>query len=141
MEPWGNPRLLFRLLNITGGLSMKARRRAAIDLLMCHPDSVVAEMLGIRLSTLRQWMREESFTEALREREREQASEFKRLARQAALNAASALCQMTSESTKTDGKVLLEILKASGAFEAPEVDPGEALAEIIRRASEGDDND
>jgi hypothetical protein len=48
---------------------------------------------------------------------------------------------MTSESAKTDGKVLLEILKASGAFEVPEVDPSEALAEIIRRAAEDDDDD
>lgn len=120
---------------------MKARRRAAIDLLMCHLDSIVAEMLGIRLSTLRQWMREESFMEALREREREQTAEFRRLARQAALNAASALCQITSGSAKTDGKVLLEILKASGAFETPDVDPGEALAKIIKRASEDDDDE
>ncbi|MEN6357309.1 MAG: hypothetical protein ABFD83_09520 [Armatimonadota bacterium] len=120
---------------------MKARRHTAIELLMCHSDSIAAEMLGIRLSTLRQWMREESFMDALREREKEQAAGFRRLARQAALNAASALCRMTSESAKTDGKVLLEILKASGAFETPDVDPGEALAEIIRRASEDDDED
>ncbi|MCE5322053.1 hypothetical protein LLG46_01920 [bacterium] len=120
---------------------MKARMRSAIELLMCHPDNMVAEMLGVKLPTLRGWMREDSFMEALREREKEQASESRRLARQAALNAASALCRMTSESTKADGKVLLEILKASGAFETPEVDPGEALAEIIRRASEDKDED
>ncbi len=120
---------------------MKARRRAAIELLMCYPDTVVAEMLGIRLSTLRQWMQDETFSAALREREKEQAAGFKRLARQAALNAASTLCQITGESAKSDGKILLDILKASGAFEADEVDPGDALAEIIKRASGGDGDD
>jgi hypothetical protein len=108
---------------------------------MCHPDTVVAEMLGLRLSTLRQWMRDEDFVDALREREREQAAGFKRLARQAAVNAASTLCQITAESAKSDAKALLDILKASGAFEAESVDPGEALAEIIRRASQEDNSD
>ncbi|MCE5314497.1 MAG: hypothetical protein ABFD49_08720 [Armatimonadota bacterium] len=119
---------------------MKSKRRAAIELLMCHPDTVVAEMLGLRLSTLRQWMRQDDFTEALRRREREQSAESKRLARQAALNAASALCQITSESAKSDAKALLDILKASGAFEVDNIDAGEALAEIIKRASQEEDD-
>ncbi|MCE5199014.1 MAG: hypothetical protein ABFD54_05030 [Armatimonadota bacterium] len=118
---------------------MRARRRTAIELLMNHPDSVVAEMLGIRLSTLRQWINDPVFSEALRDREREQKAGLGRLARQAALNAAAALCQVTGESGgsgKSDAKVLLDILKVSGAFDAEPTDPGEALAEIIRKASE-----
>lgn len=86
-------------------------------------------------------MQDETFSAALREREKEQAAGFKRLARQAALNAASTLCQITGESAKSDGKILLDILKASGAFEADELDPGDALAEIIKRASGGDSDD
>lgn len=120
---------------------MNAMRQDAIELLMRHPDTITAEILGIRLSTLRQWMRDPSFTQALQQREKEQSAEFRRLARQAALNAASALCQITSESAKADSKVLLDILKASGAFETLDIDPGDALAEIIKRAAEGDDDE
>ncbi|MCL5105541.1 MAG: hypothetical protein M1133_15710 [Armatimonadetes bacterium] len=114
---------------------MKCRRFTAIELLMSHPDSTVAEMLGLRLSTLRRWMGEPTFAEALRNREREQKASAGRIARQAAINAAAALCQAASDMSKPEPKVLLEVLKVSGAFEAQAVDPADALAEIIARAT------
>jgi hypothetical protein len=113
---------------------MKARHRAAIELLLSHPDTTVAEMLGIRLSTLRGWMRSEPFAEALRAREMEQESAARRIARQAVLNSAATLCQLASDPEKPDTKVLVEVLKASGAFEAETCDPGAALAEVIKLA-------
>jgi len=121
---------------------MKSRHRAAIELLLSHPDTTVAEMLGIRLSTLRGWMRSDRFAEALRARENEQEAGARRIARQAVLNSAAALCQVASDSTKPDAKVLLEVLKASGVFEAESEDPGAALAEVIKlaRQEEGDAN-
>ena len=115
---------------------MNARRRAAVELLLSHPDSTAAEMLGVRLSTLRKWMEMDDFAAALARRERDQAASLRRIARQSAVNAASALCAGCSETSKADIKVLLEVLKASGAFDAEQADPGEALAEVIRRASE-----
>lgn len=114
---------------------MKARRRAAIELLMSHPDSTVAEMLGVRLMTLRQWLHDPEFAQALRDREREQRASAGRIARQAVINAATSLCQAVSDPVKPDVKVLLEVLKASGVFEIEQEDPGEALAEIIRQAT------
>lgn len=111
---------------------MKAKLRAAIELLLCHPDTVAAEMLGVRLATLRGWMRSEGFLEALRAREREQAAAARRLARQAVVNSAAKLCQLAGDSQKADAKVLLDVLKASGSFEAEADDPGAALAEVIR---------
>ena len=96
---------------------MSGKPRAAIELLMSYPDTMVAEMLGVRLSTLRRWLRDSVFADALREREREQKASANRLARQAVINAAAALCQATSDPSKPDAKVLLEVLKQSGAFE------------------------
>jgi len=113
---------------------MKARHRTAIELLLSHPDTTVAEMIGIRLSTLRAWMQADHFAEALRTREREQAAGARRIARQAALNSAATLCALACEPTKPDVKILLEVLKASGVYEAESEDPGAALAEVIKLA-------
>jgi hypothetical protein len=106
---------------------------------MSYPDSTVAEMLGIRLGTLRGWMRMDDFAKALADREREQKSSAVRIASQAVVNAAASLCQAAGEPSKTDIKVLLEVLKASGAFEQTPDDPGEALAQIIRLAAAGEE--
>ena len=112
---------------------MKSRHRAAIELLLSHPDTSVAEMLGIRLSTLRAWMEMEGFADALRARENEQGAGARRIARQAVVNSASKLCQMASDPAKPDAKILLDVLKVSGVFEAKSEDPGAALAEVIKQ--------
>lgn len=113
---------------------MKSRHRAAIELLLSHPDTTVAEMIGIRLSTLRAWMRMESFAEALRAREREQEASARRIARQAVVNSATKLCQFATGPEKPDTKVLLDVLKVSGVFDAESEDPGAALAEMVKLA-------
>jgi len=115
---------------------MKSKRYAALELLMSHPDCVVAEMLGIKLATLRDWMNRPDFAEALRRREQEQRASLRRISIQAAINAAASLCQAAGEQSKPDIKALLEMLKLSGAFDAGSTDPGEALSEIIRRAAQ-----
>lgn len=122
---------------------MKAKLRTAIELLLCHPDTVVAEMLGVRLATLRGWMRTDGFLEALRAREREQAAAARRLARQAVVNSALRLSQLAGDPQKADAKALVDLLKASGSFEAESDDPGAALAEVIRltRMEEDEAND
>ena len=122
---------------------MKTRLRAAVELLLSHPDTTVAEMLGVRLSTLRSWMRTDWFAEALRDRECEQQQAARRIARQAVLNSAAKLCQLASDPAKPDPKVLLDVLKVSGVFESEPEDPGAALAEVIRlsRAEEAQANE
>lgn len=120
---------------------MKPRLHAAIDLLLSHPEATVAEMMSVKLSTLRDWMRTEGFSEALRAREREQVASARRLARQAVVNSAARLCELSADPQKADPKILVDVLKASGVFEAEPEDPGAALAEAIRaaRAEEGPD--
>lgn len=113
---------------------MKAKLRTAIEHLLCCPETAVAEMMGVRLSTLRGWMKSEGFMEALRAREREQAACARRLAQQAVVNSALRLCQMAMDQQKCDGKILLDVLKVSGSLEAEAEDPGAALAEAIRQA-------
>lgn len=114
---------------------MKSRRAQAVELLMSYSDAAVAEMLGMSLETLRRWAGEPEFAEALNAREREQKRALARIARQAALRAAETLCQVAGEQSKPDAKALLDILKASGAFEAQEEDPAEAIAAAVREAA------
>lgn len=115
---------------------MNGRRLVAVELLLSYPDSTVAEMLGVRLQTLNRWMGEDEFATALRAREREQVRGLARIARQAAIRAAASLCQTVADQAKPDVKVLLDILKASGAFEAEQADPADAVREIIRLAEQ-----
>ena len=84
-------------------------------------------------------MRMDDFAEALQERDKEQKASVARIARQAAVSAAASLCQVASEPSKTDIKVLLEVLKACGAFEEKAEDAGQALAQIIRLAAAGEE--
>lgn len=113
---------------------MNGKRLAATELLMSYPDTVVAEMLGIRMQTLARWMQDQNFAEALRAREREQVRSIARIARQAALRAAAMLCQIAADQTRPDAKVMLEIVKASGAFDAEQENPGQSLVDIIKLA-------
>lgn len=113
---------------------VKSRRARAVDLLMGNPPAKVAESVGVRLSTLEGWMRTDSFREALRSREAEQKRSLSRIARQVAVNAAEALCQVAAGESKADGKLLLDVLKASGAFEAEAEDPAALMEEILWKA-------
>jgi len=117
-----------------GKFQMNSKRALAVELLMSYPDWVVAEMVGVRLRTLLGWMKMPDFAEALREREKNQVRSLSRLAKQAALKAAAALCEANGGSTKPDPKVLLEILKVSGAFEDSTPDAAQVLDEIVNRA-------
>jgi hypothetical protein len=115
---------------------MNAKHRSAVELLLSHPETTVARRLGVQLETLRAWMQTDEFAEALRAREREQQAAAKRIARQAVLKSAAKLCQLASNPKKTDTKVLIDVLKASGAFEAETDDAGAGLAQIIKLAEQ-----
>ncbi|NLN78943.1 MAG: hypothetical protein GX141_08500 [Armatimonadetes bacterium] len=115
---------------------MRAKHRNAIELLLSYPDTTVAEMVGVRLSTLRDWMKTERFMQALREREREQETGAKRIARQAVVNSAARLCQLAVNPDKPDTKVLVDVLKVSGVFDLDGDDPGSALAEVVKAVRE-----
>ncbi len=110
------------------------RKTKAVDLLLSHSDKAVADMVGVKLSTLRSWMRTDAFVEALREREREQTLAAKRLARQAVINSAVKLCELTQNSSNAEAKVLLDVIKASGSLDQENEDPGALLADAIRQA-------
>ena len=120
---------------------MNSRRALAVELLMSYPESTVAEMLGVRLKTLTRWMAMPDFADALRQRERSQRQSLSRIARQSALRAAASLCQLAGngEPAKVDPKVLLDVIKTSGAFEKDESDSADALIEIINRTMNSDE--
>lgn len=120
---------------------MRPRHRRALDLLMSRRPCEVAEEIGVTLATIERWMGSSEFREALREREREQKRTLGRLARQAAVGAARALCEPASEGAKLDAKILLEIIKASGAFEIDPDTSGDDVDDMIRRIGEGDYDD
>jgi len=115
---------------------MRAKRRRAVRFLMTNSTERVAEMLGIRLTTLENWMSMDDFRAALREREREQKRSLARIARQAALNAAESLCDQVLDRAKPDAKIMLDLIKASAAFEAESEDPVAAIEEVLRHARE-----
>jgi hypothetical protein len=116
---------------------MGPRHRRALDLLMSRQPHEVAEEMGVTLVTIERWMGSGEFRDALREREREQKRSLARLARQAAVRAARVLCDSASESAKLDAKLLLEIVKASGAFASEADDDDGGLDEMIRLALDG----
>ena len=116
-------------------MHIRKMHRSAIELLMSYPDTTVAEMLGVELRTVRRWLAEPNFARALRDREKQQRSSASRIARQVVISSASSLCQTVENTEKPDGKVLLEVLKASGAFEASQQDTGESLADVIRQTA------
>lgn len=119
---------------------INTRKKSAVELLLSYPDTGVAEILGVRLVTLRRWMSDPSFISALRIREQQQKAGAARLARQTVLNAAAALCRVTSDGeTSPDPKVLIEILKQSGAFNAEIEDTGDSLIDRIRAVMSEDD--
>jgi len=117
---------------------LKGKQSQAVELLMSYPDYTVAEKLGVRLRTLTRWAAMPEVSDAIRDREREQKRAVARLATQAVLRAAAALCEKAKGSESADPKLMLEVLKAASAFEAEQEDPGEALAQVLQRISEAD---
>ena len=112
---------------------MKSRRARAVELLMSNQPVQVAEMVGVRVETLERWMDMVDFKEALASSEKMQKKSLAMLSRQAAVNAAETLCEIASDRTKPDAKILLEIVKAAGGFNQEE-DNGEGIIEVLRAA-------
>lgn len=81
-------------------------------------------------------MNEPEFKKTLRQLEKNQAKSLARLSRQTALMSSAYLCRAISEQCKIDAKVLLDIIKASGAFEQTAESAESALADVVSAISE-----
>ena len=115
---------------------MKSRRARAVELMMSNQPVQVAEMVGVRVETLERWMEMVDFKDALASSEKMQRKSLTMLSRQAAVNAAETLCEVASDRTKPDAKILLEIVKAAGGFNQEE-DSEDGLIEVLRAARMG----
>lgn len=115
-------------------LSWKQRR--AVKLMFQKSDDEVAEEVGVKLKTVARWRRMPEFREALVAEEKLIRASAARIASDASLEAARNLHKIMAEGK--DGKLSLDILKASGAFEEREADAAEALEDVMQKAGETD---
>jgi hypothetical protein len=119
------------------------RQRKAIKLMFQMTDAEVATSVEVRPETLAAWLREDDFREALAAESRSIKSAAARMTSDAALSAAKKLKETieTGKETK-DSKLILDTLKASGAFAVQDDDAGESLEGMVSRlAVEDDKND
>jgi len=115
------------------------RQRRAVKLLFQKPEEEVAAEVGVRPETIAAWRRQREFREALAAEERNVRSAATRIASDASLLAARNLHSLLSG--EKDGKLSLDTLKASGAFEERESeDDGETLADIVREMADRDES-
>ncbi|MBI2844577.1 MAG: hypothetical protein HYX78_14375 [Armatimonadetes bacterium] len=110
-----------------------------MKLMFCKPDEEVARELGVKLETVALWRENTEFQEALAEEEKAIKSAAARISSDASLAAAKNLHRLMTEGK--DGKLCLDTLKASGAFEKKENDPADALESLVQRAAEGNGTD
>ena len=124
------------------GESMSPRKRMALELVCRYPLSVAAEMIGVKLSTLESWMESDNFKEAIAKHDREQQKSLTRLARTAAINAASSFCRLADDNSKADAKAMIDLLKLSNAFEIKDLEESFSIADVIKLAAkEGSANE
>ncbi len=113
----------------------------ALELLFFGPPEKVAEKVGVRISTLRRWLKDSGFRQALRARSREKREAGERLAAQAVMMASSALhTALRTGEDRPVTRAALETLKISGALAACLSPPGEeaeSLSQIIERVKAG----
>lgn len=112
------------------------RQRKAIKLMFQMTDEEVAREVGIRTKTLAAWRRSPEFREALVAEVRAVRAATARIASQATLAAAKNLHKVLAEGK--DSKILLDALKASGAFEGQEDLSEDALEDIVRQVMSGE---
>lgn len=115
------------------------KQRKAVRLMFQTSEEDVARELGVRVETISSWWKIPEFREALAAEARVIRSTAARIASEASLAAAKNLYKILSEGK--DGKLLLDTLKASGAFDAVVESPEESLEEIVRQvAGDGSGN-
>jgi hypothetical protein len=104
------------------------------------PDEEVSAEFGVKLETIANWRKDPEFKRALAAEERAIKAAAARITSDASLVAAKNLHGLLSGPTK-DGKLSLDTLKASGAFDGLE-EEGETLEDLVREmaADDGTDN-
>gem|GEM_PF-1622825 len=109
-----------------------AKRREALDLLFAMAPEEAAARLGVRPETVRRWLDDPAFAQALRRRCAERREAARRIAAEGVLAAARELArQAAAGEDRPASRAALDILKASGVLEAA-AEPGEPDAGAIR---------
>lgn len=110
------------------------------------PEEKVAEMLGVKLDTLRRWKGKREFIDAMQLAATETRQSATRILSNALAHAAERIHEMVAigadtQPLKPDAKVMVDMLKASGMLEAVLNDTGESesLASILAQLAQEED--
>ena len=112
---------------------LSSKQQTAIELLFSNTEQQAVQTLGVQKETMRRWLKNPEFCNAIRDAERRQHQSLVRIAGNAALHAVVSLC------TGVDPKTALEVLKLSKALEQQDEDPAEYIAEILKRLDRDDE--
>jgi len=117
---------------LTTKLKKAARRMFLVS------DEELAREMGVRIETIEEWRRSPEFQAELRRLHREYKAAA---ARYASHNARQAAMKLGDLIEQKDPKLLLDTLKASGAFDYEEAEEkGVPLMAILERIREKEDN-
>ncbi|MDO8684899.1 MAG: hypothetical protein Q7N50_15655 [Armatimonadota bacterium] len=125
---------------------LNPKQRQAVRLLFEAPEEKVAEMLGVKLDTLRRWKGKREFIDAMQLAATETRQSATRILSNALAHAAERIHEMVAigadtQPLKPDAKVMVDMLKASGMLEAVLNDTGESesLASILAQLAQEED--
>jgi len=128
-----------RMFDYGVGMGLTRKQKLAIESLFHKAEEEVATSVGVRKETLRRWKSQPEFAAALAARSREIRAAAARILSMSSLTAAEklkALIDSSGPETKTDPKILLDALKASGLFDAvAEPEEGVTLDQLIAEAT------
>ena len=133
-------------------MGLTKRQKLAIENLFHKTEEEVAALVGVSMDIMRRWKSQPEFAAALCARAREIRNAAVRILSMSSLTAAEklkALVDAGGPGGKADPKTLLDILKASGLFDAAaepteDVSLEQLIAEAVRLGrtedADGDDN-
>ncbi len=114
-----------------------AKQRQALDLLFAMAPEEAAAVLGVRPATVRRWLDDPAFAQALRRRCTERREAARRIAAEGVLAAARELArQAQGPDEKAPARAALDVLKASGVLEqedGAQEDEAGAIARMMER--------
>ncbi len=120
-------------------MALTNKQKLAVEKLFRQTDSETAASLGVSLETLQRWKRQPAFQAAIAAKTKEIRSAAARMLSMGLLAAAQklkSLIEAGGPNDRSDPKILLDTLKASGLFEeaASEDQAGDSIEQAIAEA-------
>ena len=116
---------------------LSRKQSKAVKLLFQKTEEEVAAEIDVKLEMIEKWKSIPEFRKALIEEGQAIRAAAARITSEASLTAARNLRRLLSDAK--DGKLALETLKASGAFEEKKTDKEEALDGVLQEVADVDE--